>query len=127
MLQRMTGLALATLICAAAPAMALDMTRPIVPLTGKTFAGPDGKPATLTLGTVAADALLMPFPDEKGLDAKQKVERYELAKRIVEDPAHVTLTVEETALIKKLIGNAYSAGVVGPAFEMLDPASVGEQ
>jgi hypothetical protein len=109
------------LVAQALPASAVDMTQQIESLTGQAFAGADGKPTIVTLAKIAADALLMPLPDEKDLEAKQKVERYELAKRIVADPARVLLTAEETTLLKKLIGKGYSAAVVGPAWEMLDP------
>jgi hypothetical protein len=108
-------------------ALALDLTQPIEPLTGEPFVDRDGKPVTFTFAKIVADSLLKPVTEDKNDDVDAQVRRYELAKRIILNPADVVLTAEETAMIKQRMSKLYSAGVVGPTVELLDPASVGSR
>ena len=80
-----------------------------------------------TLRKACTNVLVMREVDEKGrpkqLTGKEKVERYELAKKIHHSKGLVDLTVEEIALLKELVGRIYPPITVGQAFEILDPHS----
>ena len=78
------------------------------------------KSKPLTLGAVAANALLAQFEDEKNLSGEEKVKRYGLAMRVVSSK-DAALKAEEVAEIKKLVAKAYSPLIVGRAWGLLDP------
>lgn len=86
-----------------------------------------GKPvkegdAVLTLRVVCMGVLLM--TDERDVSSEDKYKRCKLADRIGEDGVQ-DVSVEEVALIKRLIGRSCQPIVVGPAYDLLeaDPAS----
>jgi hypothetical protein len=82
----------------------------------------DGKPlAELTLGTMATNALMLPFEDERNLSGEEKVRRFKLAQRI-HGAAEVDLTAEDISLIKKLIAKGYATMPTARAWELLDPS-----
>jgi len=119
--------------------MKIDVNYKIVTLDGKII--PDLPPGTppltddkeikkyppFTLRTACVNVLIMQERNEQGrakeITAKEKVERYELAKKIHKCEGLVDLQAEEIALLKKLIGAAYPPLTVGQAFEILDPHS----
>ncbi len=74
----------------------------------------------LTLQSVTCNALFANIEDDKA-DGEEKLKRWELATRIIKNQK-LELTVEEVTKIKEMIGKAYTAIVVGPAFQLLDPA-----
>lgn len=80
-----------------------------------------------TLRKACTNVLVMRQADERGrekqLTGKEKVERYELAKKIHNSTGLVDLEAEEIALLKKLIGEIYPPITVGQSFEILDPHS----
>jgi len=78
------------------------------------------KARKVTLGMIVSKALFASYPDEQQLPADEKWNRAALAMR-VRDGKDVKLTVEEIALIKKLVGKAYSPLLVYRAFTLLDP------
>jgi hypothetical protein len=80
----------------------------------------DTKGNAATLRGVCVEALLASYEDERALAGEEKLKRWELAMKIkkAQDPAD--LSVEEISLIKKLIGKAYGALVVGQAWSMLE-------
>ena len=96
----------------------------------KTIAGvpvkDDSNPdKTLNLRAVAVNALLAPFPDEQSLSGEDKLKRYLLAQKVYASiyasmELHTELTVEEVALIKKLIGKMYTNLIAGQAWQMLE-------
>lgn len=82
----------------------------------------DGKPiADLVLSRMATDALLMPFPDERDLSGEEKITRFKLAQRI-HGKEDADLSVEEVALLKRLIAKAYATLACARAWELLDPS-----
>lgn len=76
-----------------------------------------GKPATL--GAVAVKALLANYPDEKGIDGKEKVRRFTLS-AVCFNEAEADVSVEDVALLKGLIAKAYGPLVVGRAFAIIE-------
>jgi hypothetical protein len=76
--------------------------------------------AVLTLGKVAINALVAVYQDEANLSGEDKVKRWELALRIKGAKNGLELTVEEIALIKKLIAKAYGPIICGPAWIYLE-------
>jgi len=69
------------------------------------------------LSDVCMNALLSP-DDEK--EADEKVKRYRLAVKC-SNGADPDLSVEEVALLKKLIGRVYPPLIVGKAYDLIDP------
>jgi hypothetical protein len=79
------------------------------------------KPA-LTLGVIAIRCLTANFPDEeKSISGEEKFKRGELALRIHKD-GKTSLTAEDVALLKKLVGKAYGPLIVVKTWALLDPA-----
>jgi hypothetical protein len=107
---------------------AVDFTTKLTQIDGSPFLDGAGKPEEkqTTLATIAVNALLAAYPDEQTppLPAEEKVKRFALAEKVQLHPSDAQLTVDEVALIKKLIGKGYPALVVGEAWRVLDPASV---
>jgi len=80
----------------------------------------DMKNEPATVRGVAIEALFATFKDEEMLSGEEKMKRYELATKIKTAPDPVDLKVEEVALLKKLIGKAYGALIVGQAWKVLE-------
>lgn len=85
----------------------------------------DGNPLVnnnlpFTLGSAAIGALLATFEDERHLPGEQKFQRYMLANKIHANPEALEVSAEEIAMLKNLIGKAYTPIVVGPAFLALE-------
>jgi hypothetical protein len=74
----------------------------------------------LTLGTAAANALLMNDPDNANLDEKEKRRRGLLADRLYHG-GKIDLGLEELVLVKRLITKLYGNLVVMRALPLLDP------
>lgn len=74
----------------------------------------------LTLGRASANALCATYSDEADLPPTEKFHRAEIAMKVREN-AQVALSVEDIALIKKMIGKFYGPIVVYRAFSLLDP------
>lgn len=83
------------------------------------------EPDPLTLRSVLCNALMGQYEDEKALNGEEKVLRWKLAQKVHSED-EPDLTVEDVALVKKLVGKAYGPVVVGPALTLLDPVSVPE-
>ncbi len=77
----------------------------------------DGGKVT-TLRVVAINALMAAYTDEQNLSGEDKLKRWKIAQRIHSDEED--FSVEEIALIKKLVGKAYNTLIVGQAYEMLE-------
>jgi hypothetical protein len=71
-----------------------------------------------TLKTIAINALMATYTDEQNLSGEDKLKRWKMGQRIVNDEED--FSVEDIALLKKLIGKAYSTIIVGQAYEMLE-------
>ncbi|GLQ96462.1 hypothetical protein [Dyella mobilis] len=86
-----------------------------------TFAGKpiEENKAVLTLGGVSVNALLVMPDNEPNLQAEEKFKRYKLAERLsaggVQD-----LSVDELALVKRLVGNMYQPIIVGASFDLFE-------
>ncbi len=76
----------------------------------------------ITHGLVAFRALNADFPDEK-VEPSVKYERYKLANRLhgrKADKEPITLSIEDAALIKKLVGHAFPPFVMGQIWDALE-------
>ena len=91
----------------------MDVGGEAIPLDNR----PDSPKATLAV--ISVRALGQIFADEQQLPAEQKVARYKLALRIV-DGGVQEMSIEEAALLKAVIGKAYSPFVVGAAFSLIE-------
>jgi len=85
--------------------------------------GLDGKPINdgskdVTLRTVATQALMASFQGED-VDGEEKFKRYQLAVRINAEDS-LTISPEQAAKLKLLIGKGFTPAVVGPCFELLN-------
>ena len=86
----------------------------------------DGKPIKeaddldVTLSTVAVNALLAAYEDERNLAGDDKVKRFKLAQLINDADGEVEVTAEQVSLLKTLIAKGYTPLVVGQAYEILE-------
>ena len=76
------------------------------------------EPGAFTVERALIGALLAQNPRENP-DGAEKFKRWELARKM-RGLTEVTVTVEEAALLKKLVGEAYSATVVGQVWTLLE-------
>ena len=116
----------AAVLAMSTPAMALDFTTKLTTLDGADLQDAQGKPDPTSLAKVAENALLTVFPEE-AQDPKREMEsvhRYDLAKTIHNNPKDPKLSLEDLALVKKLIVKAYSPLVGGQAAQLIDPSLV---
>lgn len=117
-------IAAAVLIACASQALAIDFSKPIRGIDGKPFTDEKGASIDKSLGKFCEDALLAAYPDETSLEGTEKFKRWQLAAKIAKDGGkNVDLSVEELALVKKLVGKGYPPMIVGPVWLMLDPSA----
>ena len=87
----------------------------------KTFDGQDiimrDKPATLK--DISVESLMSLLEEEKNLSGEEKLKRYELALKI-KDGGIIDISVEDIALVKKLIGKMFTPLIVGQAWKNLE-------
>lgn len=96
--------------------MKVDFSKPILSMKNEPIME-DGKPVTLS--TICSSALLAPYEDEKNLDGGEKVKRFKLASQVY-DGGEQEITVEDAALLKKLVAKAYTPLIVGRAYALLE-------
>lgn len=89
------------------------------PMCGR--GGTEGKDLTLRLASTRA--LTGMYQDEQGLPGDKKVARAVLAERIYKED-DVSLTAEEIAEIKTVLGKMWGPLVLLGAYRILDPNSV---
>lgn len=104
--------------------MKIEFNRGLKKLDGKDLMQPlpngteTKDPATLK--SVTTNALLANFSDELTLPGSEKADRYNLAMRINASLGAIEVSIEELALIKKLIGKGFGPLYVGQAYLMLE-------
>lgn len=110
------------------PAMAINFDQQIPSPNGGPLLDKDGKPLAVqpTLGSLCETALVSQYADEidpvthkETITGQEKFDRWKLAQKL--HGKDVTLTAEELAKLKMLVGKAYSPAIVGPVWTMLDP------
>ena len=116
-----TILATAFLLAGITAAAAVDFSQTIRGLDGKPIPTSDTDKTPVTLGSIAEVALIQPGGTET-LTPEEKSRRFFLALKIHEGKGD-RLSVEEIALVKKVIGAVYGPLVYGRAVELLDPGS----
>jgi hypothetical protein len=119
-------LIVATVLAMSTPALALDFTTKLTTLDGADLQDQQGKPDPTSLAKVAENALLTVYPDE-ATDPKREMEsahRYGVAKTIHDNPKDPKLSIEDLALVKKLILKAYAPLIGGQAAQLIDPSLV---
>ena len=86
----------------------------------------DDSPKPILLGDALVKVLINKLNGEKDVTGDESFTRFQLAQRIVgamRGDGFVNLTAEDVVKLKKLSGLAYqSAGVLGPIWDLLDPA-----
>jgi hypothetical protein len=109
--------------------MKLDVTQVLTGYDGEIIheADDDGKVTdkATTLRIACARALMGHIQGED-IKGEEKLRRFTLARRIYKEDV-VSLTVEEAALIKSLVGRFYVTNVVGAVWELLEAATEKEQ
>lgn len=116
-------LALAPLCAESKPAIAsgatpINFATTLKGIDGKELKDPAGK--ALTLADAAVTALTTITDDDRNATGEMKFRRAELAARVLAGTK--SLTVEELAQIKTLIGKVYGPVVIGAAWPLLDPS-----
>lgn len=119
----MKKIILAALLCccplfAAAQSKPIDFTQVLTDLDGSPLHAGDDKSPVLTLGDVVKTVLVSQL-DGDPADGSDKLDRYDLAKKVFHGK-HVVLSGEQLALIVKRLRRGYPALVVGAALPMLD-------
>lgn len=129
---------LLTVMFLLAPAFAadatIDFTQIIVnPITGKPFmqpasdcrpgdtAGKDCAELEMTLGDAAVAGLEGLTDSDRGIDAKTKFDRDELARKIYKNK-NAVLSVDEIKIVKDRIGLVWPPAVIGASWRLLDPS-----
>lgn len=103
-------------------AVAVDFKSPIRNIDGTSIPVSADDKTPLTLGKIAEDALIANNLPGDTLGEGEKNKRFWLAMKVHANKE--SFSVDEIALIKKVINLAYGPLVVGRATELLDPASV---
>ena len=99
--------------------MKINFEQVLVDLKGENIKdGRDGQGEILKLKTVCVNSLLSDFQDERST-GEEKVERYELAKKI-HAGGEIDLKTEKIAMLKQRVGKLYLPIVVGQVYEMLE-------
>lgn len=78
----------------------------------------EGKVENLTLKKVLINSLGM---EEKGLDKAAVLKRYDFALRVLKAEGEMECSVEEVALVQKLVIKTYPTLIAGQAHRMLEP------
>jgi len=96
-----------------------DFNTAILNKYGKAMAvpGEDGKPETMTVGSVVFEAMVNTMKDEK-INGPEKMKRWRIANKCL--TGTVDLTEDEIAYIKKRVGETCSVFAVGQVWELLD-------
>lgn len=93
-------------------------------ITGKVVCQTCGQavsePEPMTVRLAAVRALSVTFRDEPSVQGEERVKRFHLAFKIT-DEDEPNLTIEEIALIKKLVGKMGPNVVAGRMWAILDP------
>ncbi len=97
--------------------MQRNFTTPIKNLDGRPLKEGDRE---VTLASIAVNALLTPYEDERNLSGDDKVKRFKLAQAIHDAQGEIEVTVEQVALLKSLIAKAYTPLIVGQAWAVLE-------
>ena len=101
--------------------MKINLNFAFVNLKGEPIPRGEGKENStqLNLKTVCVSSLLGSYQDER-IEGLEKLSRYKLAVKIFNAIDEVELTVEEIALIKKLIAKMFSVLVTGQVWEYIE-------
>jgi hypothetical protein len=98
--------------------MLIDVSKILVNIAGQpimdTTDNGEAVPATVKMALV--NAVLSPEQNEKGI---QKIQKYELAKRLYQADKEVEVTAEEVVLMKKRVEELYAPLIVGQLAELL--------
>lgn len=102
--------------------MHFSFTAPVLSLKGQPLVDsfvPGEAPHAVTYAELIAHLLSVADPADS---AEVKYQRYTIAQRITENPADITLSSEEVALVKKTVGRFGSPVVVGRVWDLLESA-----
>jgi hypothetical protein len=77
--------------------------------------GDKGRP--LTIKDIITNSVLTPIQDD---DEKKKFEKWEIFKKVRDAKAEVDLSIEQIAVVKKVIGKLQPPLIMGQCFEMLE-------
>jgi len=99
--------------------MVINVNKELVQLNGQPIMDLDaeGKAVPATVKTALVNAVLLPEQNEKGV---QKVQKYELAKKLYKAEKDVEVTAEDVVLLKKVVENSYAPLIVGQVLELLE-------
>jgi hypothetical protein len=91
-------------------------------ITLKTFDGTELKEEnkSITFSSIAINALMGNYPEDKDQTGVQKLTRFKLAERIFTTPATIALSEEEKKLITDLVDKQFSILVVGKMHSFLE-------
>lgn len=97
--------------------MKVNLEAPILDLDGSPLEHPTEK-SPLTIRKAITDSLLIGRANDNP-DGAEKFRRWELARQI-HGTNEINLTAEQASMVKKLVGEIWSPGVVGPVWEAIE-------
>lgn len=103
--------------------MKIDFAQQILTVDGLPI--PEGVGKFATLKSLAQQALQMATKEDANLPIAKKVERFDLLLKITNKAPEVNLEAEEIALLKELMGKAFSVLAVGQILRMLEKKPTG--
>lgn len=102
--------------------MSIDFSAKIVDFDGNPIRPNPETTDELTLRDACVRALCLPYDDERSLSPEDKFKRGQLASQIYKSDSPLDLKTEDIALIKRLIGKAYTPIIVFHSWPLLDAA-----
>ena len=100
--------------------MNLNVATVLFDLEEEPMKTPKGKDATVRF--VFCEALILPSQKEGEIEGQEKARRFALAQKIAASQETVDLSVDDVALLKKLIGNGFPVLVVGQVYRLIEAA-----
>lgn len=120
------AIAIVATLLGLSPAGAVDFGQVIKNADGSAVEIKEGQKVP-TLASISITALGASYADERDpqgretITPEEKFQRGKLADKIGHSKGDLALSPEDLALLKKLIGKAFSPLIVAPAWSMLDP------
>jgi len=100
--------------------MKINLTHKLKTIDGDELKDQNNKP--LLLKAILINALLEPT-QSKDITGEEKLKRYNLASDIQAATKYIVLNIDDTKLLKDLVGKVYTPLIVGQAWNVLEKGS----
>ena len=107
--------------------MQVDVTKPVIGFDGDPLTLPGTKPedaeTPLTLKKAVCDALMGSFRDEEKVTGTEKMNRFELARKVHKCEGEFEFSGTDLDLVRKMVAKMYATVVSGAVWDMLTEES----